>query len=98
MTMANQKLPGKADNPKPKFYFFLDLFCCCVIVAAALYLKVGPIDEHPSRRGFYCNDDTINKPFHANDKVSASVTTIIGLTSGAATVRNYHQNIMKFLF
>ena len=82
-------LKEKGETPRQKLtYFVLDLLCFAGIVAAALYMKVGPIDELPSIRGFYCADKAIDKPYHAKDKAGALLTTVIGLTVGLATVRN----------
>lgn len=70
-----------------RWYFVLDLLCCAVIGFATLALYIGPVDRNPSLRGFYCGDDTINKPYRANDKVPTFLATVVGLGVGIATVK-----------
>ena len=69
------------------WFFALDLLCCAVIGFATLALYIGPVDKNPSYRGFYCGDDTINKPYRANDKVPTVVATVVGLGVGIPTVK-----------
>ena len=69
------------------WYFVLDVLCCAAIGFGTLGLYIGPLDNEPSRRGFYCADDTINKPYRPNDKVPTLLATSVGLAVAIATVR-----------
>lgn len=87
MTKRQQlRLVKKSEASRQKLYFLLDLLCCIGIVAAGLYMKVGPINELPSVRGFYCNDNSLNKPYRAEDKVPTTLTLVIGLSAGITTI------------
>jgi len=67
---------SKYNRPRASLKWILIDFCCYVIVGVpiALLFFIGV----PYKRGFYCNDDSINKPFKEST-VSNGVATAVGL-------------------
>ncbi|XP_048844541.1 phospholipid phosphatase 3-like isoform X1 [Brienomyrus brachyistius] len=65
------------DNRKRKFLVFLDLFC--LFLAGLPFLVIESSAVKPYRRGFYCDDESIQYPSKTEETINDAVLCAVGI-------------------
>ncbi|KAM4641207.1 phospholipid phosphatase 3 isoform 1-T1 [Discoglossus pictus] len=68
---------GTPGNCKRVLLLFLDIFC--LILAALPFLIIETSTIEPYRRGFYCDDESIQYPYQSRETINDAVLSAVGI-------------------